>query len=204
MTSFFLKFLFILLTFNYGYCQTIKIGSQIWASQNLNVDRFRNGDTIPEARTAEEWCTAWKNKQPAWCYVDNDSINCSKYGKLYNIFAVNDPRSLAPKSFHIPSLYEWNILIEFLGGKESAGSMKSNNGWIENGNGNNSSGFSAFPAGNRNFFGKFVNFGKRCYYWSSTVVLSDYSWHFSVHYDNNTIDSHYDNLNGFFVRCIKD
>ena len=48
-----------------------------WASKNLDVDHFRNGDVIPEAKTAEDWRIACESKIPAWCYFDNDSSNSS-------------------------------------------------------------------------------------------------------------------------------
>lgn len=62
----------------------VTIGNQVWMAENLNVDKFRNGDPIPEAKSNEEWEAAGVNKQPAWCYYDNDSANGAKYGKLYN------------------------------------------------------------------------------------------------------------------------
>jgi uncharacterized protein (TIGR02145 family) len=80
----------------------IIIGKQIWMTENLNLDKFQNGDSIPEARTIEEWMNACENKQPAWCYYNNDSTNGEKYGKLYNLFAVIDSRGLAPEGWHIP------------------------------------------------------------------------------------------------------
>jgi hypothetical protein len=86
----------------------VPIGKQVWMSENLNVDKFRNGDSIPHAKTNEEWKKAGKNKQPAWCYHDNDPKNATKYGKLYNWYAVNDPRNIAPKGWHIPSDLEWS------------------------------------------------------------------------------------------------
>jgi hypothetical protein len=67
----------------------IKIGDQIWMTQNLNVDKFRNGDPIQEAKTLEEWNKACRYKQPAWCYYENDPANGKKYKKLYNWYAVN-------------------------------------------------------------------------------------------------------------------
>ena len=82
---------------------SVKIGSQVWATENLNVDRFRNGDPIPQAKTAEEWQNAGNNQQPAWCYYNNDPKNGESYGKLYNWYAVNDRRGLAPQGWHIPS-----------------------------------------------------------------------------------------------------
>ncbi len=94
----------------------IKIDKQIWMVENLNEDKFRNGDVIPQAKSREEWIKAGKEKKPVWCYFNNDSKNGSKFGRLYNWYAVADSRGLAPFGWHIPSEKEWIKLIEFLGG----------------------------------------------------------------------------------------
>jgi uncharacterized protein (TIGR02145 family) len=113
-----------------GSNKSVQIGTQTWTTENLNVSTFRNGDPIMEAKTNEEWEQAGENKQPAWCYYENDPKNGAKYGKLYNWFAVNDPRGLAPAGFHIPTDAEWTILSTFLGGESTAGKkMKSLSGW---------------------------------------------------------------------------
>jgi len=82
--------------------KTVKIGEQEWMAENLDVVSFRNGDSIPEARTNEEWIKAAKEGRPAWCYYGNDTANGIRYGRLYNWHAVNDARGLAPIGFHIP------------------------------------------------------------------------------------------------------
>jgi uncharacterized protein (TIGR02145 family) len=87
--------------------ESVKIGDQEWMPINLDVDRFRNGDLIPHVESDEEWEKAGENEQAAWCYYDNDPENGKKYGKLYNWFAVNDPRGLAPEGWHVPSKEEW-------------------------------------------------------------------------------------------------
>jgi len=74
----------------YSYA-SVAIGGLSWMSRNLDVDRFRNGDPIPEARTAEEWKAAGENRQPAWCYHNNDAAGGAKYGRPYNWYAVTDP-----------------------------------------------------------------------------------------------------------------
>lgn len=102
--------------------ETITNGLQVWMTKNLNEDKFRNGDHIPQATSIEEWKSAGENKQPAWCYYDNDPANGAKYGKLYNWYAVNDPRGLAPKGYHIPSGEELLKLNEYLG--EDAGAKQ--------------------------------------------------------------------------------
>lgn len=125
--------LFIIIFFLTGLsnAQTVTIGTQVWMTKNLDVATFRNGDPIPEAKTNEEWKKAGENKQPAWCYYNNDPANGAKYGKLYNWYAVNDPRGLAPIGYHIPSVVEWTIIVEYLGGEEAAGKkMKSTTEWL--------------------------------------------------------------------------
>jgi uncharacterized protein (TIGR02145 family) len=111
-----------------GSYKSIKIGNQTWMAENLNVSTFRNGDLIPEAKSEEEWKIAGKNKQTAWCYYDNDPKNGAKYGKLYNWYAVNDPRGLAPAGWHIPSDAEWTTLGDQLG-SDPGKKMKSTSGW---------------------------------------------------------------------------
>jgi uncharacterized protein (TIGR02145 family) len=116
--------------------QDVTIGTQTWTSKNLDVSTFRNGEPIPEAKSREEWQKARENKTAAFCYYDYDSKNGKVYGKLYNWYAVNDSRGLAPKGYHIPSDAEWTILTDKLGGEEIAGEkMKSKTGWkgISNG-----------------------------------------------------------------------
>ena len=106
----------------------VTIGTQVWMTKNLDVDTFRNGDPIPQAIFSAEWEAAWENKQPAWCYKNNDPANGAKYGKLYNWYAVNDSRGLAPAGYHIPSDAEWKQLTDFLG-SEACNKMKSTRGW---------------------------------------------------------------------------
>jgi uncharacterized protein (TIGR02145 family) len=151
------------------YAQTISIGSQVWMTMNLDVTTFRNGDTIPEVKTAEEWYLSGKYNIPAWCYYENDPANGAKYGKLYNFAAVIDSRCLAPVGYHIPSDLEWTILKDYLGESNAATKMKSKSEWQENGNGSNSSGFSGLPGGYRHGAGGFFNIGELGYWWSNTV-----------------------------------
>jgi uncharacterized protein (TIGR02145 family) len=120
----------LLITLSFSYSQTVTIGTQVWMTKNLDVDKFRNGDPIQQVKTSEEWEKANINKQPAWCYYDNDPLNGTKYGKLYNWYAVHDQRGLAPIGFHIPTIDEWTKLINYLGGESIAGKkIKNTSGW---------------------------------------------------------------------------
>ena len=188
------------------FSEKITIGNQVWMTENLNVDKFRNGDPIPEAKTHEEWERAAKSKQPAWCYYGNDHKNKDKYGKLYNWFAVCDPRGLAPLGYHVPSNVEWKILIDFLGGENVAGKkMKSVKNWLENGNENNQSRFSGLPGGWCNTDGTFSDIGSMGYYWSSTELNTANAW-FCVLVDNfeHVVNFYIGKELGQSVRCVKD
>ena len=107
--------------------QEIKIGTQTWTTKNLDVTKYRNGDAIPQVQDKNAWA---KLKTGAWCYYENKTAKGTTYGKLYNWFAVNDPRGLAPSGYHIPTDAEWTILTDYLGGDSIAGAkMKSTSGW---------------------------------------------------------------------------
>ena len=154
----------------------VKIGTQVWMTKNLDVDRFRNWDLIPEAKNAKEW-EKLESETAAFCYYEYDSKNGKVYGKLYNWFAVNDSRGLAPKGYHIPSDAEWTILTEFLGGRDIAGKkMKSKDGWSDDGNGDNSSGFNGLPGGSCNYFSYFDGMADYGNWWSSSENDAGGAW----------------------------
>ena len=193
-----------------SYAQTITIGTQVWTTKNLDAATFRNGDPIPQAKTDDEWWKAGVNKQPAWCYYDNDPANGAKYGKLYNWYAVNDSRGLAPVGYHIPSDAEWTILTDFLGGEKVAGTkMKSTDFWADyegnSGNGTNESGFSGLPGGDRFDYGPFYSIGKIGNWWSSTEDDAGGAWNRLLSYGRGGVyrDGNYGRV-GFSVRCLRD
>ena len=106
--------------------EEVRIGTQVWSVMNLDVTHFRNGDPIPEAKTDEEWRSAWANGMPAWTYYEGNpdfgtgegmsSSESRARGKLYNWLAVSDRRGLAPEGWHVPSFAEWETLTILLGG----------------------------------------------------------------------------------------
>ena len=111
---------------------SVKIGRLVWTTQNLNVSTFRNGEKIPEANSKEEWLNAVKTKKPAYCYKDFDSKNGANYGKLYNYFAVEDQRGLAPTGWAIPSEDDVYDLQNSTNSNAGSGSkFKSKSGWID-------------------------------------------------------------------------
>ncbi len=166
----------------------VKIGHQVWMTRNLNVEVFRNGDSVLEVKSQEEWIEAFNKNQPAWCYYNFDPSNDKKYGKLYNWYAVIDPRGLAPIGWHIPSRAEWDTLITFLGksGKneierfeKAHDRLKSNFGWGQLQIGKKRSGFNAKPGGcfdpKTNLL-PFGGMGGSGYWWSTTLVNYKVDW----------------------------
>ncbi len=185
----------------------VAIGEQFWMVENLNVDKFRNGDPILEAKTEEEWQKAGEEKTPAWSYYDNNPENGLIYGKLYNWYAVNDPRGLAPEGWRIPSDKDWSELTDFLGGEAVAGAkMKSGDFWKESEGATNESGFSGLPAGNRNTFNTFQNMGDYSYWWSSEENGPANAWYRFLEQSNGYVGrSGFGNkVNGYSVRCLMD
>jgi len=109
---------------------SVKIGRLVWTTQNLSVSTFRNGEKIPEANSKEEWLDAVKTKKPAYCYKDFDSKNGANYGKLYNYYAVEDPRGLAPAGWAIPREDDVYDLQNSTNSNATSGSkFKSKSGW---------------------------------------------------------------------------
>jgi uncharacterized protein (TIGR02145 family) len=184
--------------------KTVEIGTQKWMSKNLNVANFRNGDVIKEVKTYLEWKKNCKAGKPVWCYYKFNVLNGEKYGKLYNWFAVNDPRGIAPEGFKIPSNTDFETLEnairinpfseikenEYNSPKTIGFQLKSKFGWKEfkgqNGNGNDKFGFNALPGGYVwlcNISTKkgvylegidFVGAGDEIYFWTNNPENSNY------------------------------
>lgn len=183
--------------------RTIKIGKQEWTAENLKVEHYRNGDEIPQVQDKEEWS---KLTSGAWCYYENISDNGIEYGKIYNWYAVNDPRGIAPEGWHVSTDDEWTKLTDFLGGAETAGTkLKSTSGWDENFSGDNSSGFNALPGGYRNNDGYFGNKGINSLYWTSTELNSERVWFRNIIGSIPDVyrPTYYKNF-GLYIRCVKD
>jgi len=198
LSLFFASLLFICTT---QAQQSVNIDGQIWMTKNLNVDHYQNGDPIPEVTDPGKWK---KLKTGAWCYYFNKSSNGPEYGKLYNWYAINDPRGLAPKGWHIPTYEEFKTLSTYVGGEGNA--LKEVGQGSGDGAGTNTSGFSALLAGARHYTGKFHNFGYYAYFWSSSEYDADFAYDLSLFLNDSSMGpyNHNDGKEyGFSVRCLK-
>lgn len=183
----------------------VTIGQQHWAVANLNVSTFRNGDSIPEAKTNQEWLAAGEAKKPAWCYYNNDPAVGKKYGKLYNWYAVNDPRELAPAGWKLSSAEDWKRLAYSLGGAVVAGTkMKSTTGWLEGNNGYDDSGFTGLPGGYRIENGIFKNSGSAGSWWSTTESKTQTAIDNYLSFSSSLGSSSNPKQRGESVRCLKE
>jgi uncharacterized protein (TIGR02145 family) len=187
--------------------KTIKIGEQTWIAENLNVSHYRNGDPIQQVQDANEW---GKLTIGAWCYYNNDEENGKTYGKLYNGYAVKDPRGLAPEGWHVPSDAEWEILTDYLGGADIAGFKLKETGtihWQSNTGATNESGFTAFPGNYRDYDGSFYNdmVGHRGEWWSSSEDdFGNIFFRFLICNDSAIKRTYRGKHHGLSVRCLRD
>lgn len=184
----------------------IKIGTQIWMQENLSVTHYRNGDAIANVTDNGTWSNL---SSGACCWYDNDNDNREIYGAMYNYYAVVDGRELCPTGWHIPSDAEWTILSEYLGGDEVAGGKMKAFGlthWLKpNTDATNSSGFTAFPGGYREFDGAFNSLGIEGKWWSTTTYDATTSMMCYIYNNYSTLfRENFNIINGLSVRCVKD
>ena len=217
------------LNFNFVDCRdtdgnnyaVVHIGTQTWMAENLKTTKYRNGDgiatttktTIPNDNTS---CFQWASK--------NDEKNVAKYGRLYTWWAATDARGIAPAGWHVPTDAEWTTLENYLiangynfdgttTGNKIANSMAATTDWMSyteegtpgyNMKKNNSSGFTALPAGDRVTYGSFFGFGSLVR-WQSSSEEGTFAWIRYLGYGNNfNTRSTSSKIAGYSVRCVKD
>ena len=200
--------------------KTIKIGDQWWMAENLKVTTYRNGDPIENVNDNSQWASL---NTGAWCAYDNNPENADTYGLLYNWYAVNDSRNIAPAGWHVPTDEEWKQLEMALGmsrdeaddtsyrgtneGSKLGGNADLwNSGDLKNNAEFGSSGFSALPGGWRRYInGYFDGLNINATFWSSTGIPNYYAWPRYLYHNSTDV---YRNLgskeNGFSVRCVRD
>jgi uncharacterized protein (TIGR02145 family) len=203
---------------------SVTIGTQIWSAKNLDVARYRNGDTIPQVANATQWGNLTTG---AWCWYNNDSANnidsptyAATYGRLYNWYAVNDPRGLAPQGWRIPTEGDWNRLVKFIDpgadticqgcvqSSTAGGAMKSTTGWNApnpNTGATNSSGFAGLPGGFRYIDGTFINVRVDGVWWSAGEFDTSGAWYRNLYFNHANLGRNSGNkAYGFSVRVVRD
>ena len=204
--------------------KTVKIGDQTWMAENLNYAYLQ--------RTSElDSCS--------FCY--NDSVEyCAKYGRLYTWAAAVDSVALAtdadnpqdcgkdksctlpakvqgicPEGWHLPKYAEWKTLFGEVGNNTT--NLKSQTAWYIdgsgiNGNGTDTVGFSALPAGYREYDGSDYKYDgsddsewKGVCFWSSEQYGSGYAYNLCLGSYGGVTDMYNgDRGDAYSVRCVKD
>ena len=165
----------------------VQIGNQFWMTKNLNTTQFNNGDPIPFEPNIERW---YNLNTPAYTYYNNNADNISTYGLLYNWYALNDKRGIAPNGYRIPSKADYEELTKYLGldflgnegysyeeNKGVAEKLKSLSYWNFPNDNNNESCFDALPGGfidvGEDGGGGFGNLGGQGVFWTNSENPSD-------------------------------
>jgi uncharacterized protein (TIGR02145 family) len=201
--------------------KTIVIGIQEWMQENLKVTKYTDGSQIPNIKDLVEW---YNLKSNGYCYYNNNLDYSYKYGNLYNGYVISDKKGICPSGWHVPSQTEWGVLIDKLGGGKIAGGKMKEQGeanWnlmsedgktkTQNVGADNSSGFTALPAGGRfNGIGNgFWGVNSTTQFWSSTSGVQG-NFVYKNYTSLNVGSSSSGNTglesinNGVSIRCIKD
>ena len=200
---------------------SVRIGTQIWSSTNLNVVTYQNGDTIPKVTDNTQWAALTTG---AWCWYNNDSATyAARYGRLYNGFAVNDPRGLAPNGWRMPNENDWNKLVKFLDpgadttcnlvgnpyctqSSTAGGKLKSTTAWATPNTGaTNQFGFSALPGGYRDQNGGFQSIGSYSSWWSKDLFeATNFAFYRDLFSNGSQINKGYDYpTSAAYIRLVK-
>jgi uncharacterized protein (TIGR02145 family) len=205
--------------------KTVQIGNQVWMAENLKVTHYRNGEQIPRLSSRISWLAKGilgMSKKGVYCSYDNDDKNIDSYGYLYNGYAIEDKRVLAPEGWHVATEDDWQELEFYLGMNDlaidSMGYRGSNEGsklagsnalWsdgsLENNTSFGSSGFVALPGGGRDIWGKYIYTGRGSLFWSATRIANYALWMRAASNDETDIyRGEADLWAGMSVRCVKD
>ena len=188
--------------------ETIQIGDQEWMAENLKVTHYRDGTAITNVSDNIAWTVTTTE---AYCIYNNNANNeVDTYGALYNWYAVDDSRNIAPEGWHIPTEAEWQVLIDNLGGDEVAGGKMKETGtshWVSpNIGATNESGFTALPSGYRSYAdGSYGYMGYVTSFWSATLSGSSGAWVRRLGYTDSDLRlSHSNKEGGTAIRCLRD
>ena len=184
---------------------TVVIGSQTWTLKNLDVDTYADGTAIPQVTDPIEWAALTTG---AWCYYNNDPANGAIYGKLYNWYAISDPRGLAPTGYHVPTETEWDTLTTYLGGVAVAGGKIKETGIVHwntpNTAATNESLFTALPGGLKLVDAGFFGIGNVGLWWTSSENTITNSWFRRAFYNTAAVDrANVSKVFGLSIRLIK-
>jgi len=188
--------------------KTVYIGTQQWMGENLKTAKYNDGTLIPNVSDNSQWSNLTTG---AWAYYNNVASNNSKYGKLYNWYAVspitNGNKNICPAGWHVPTDTEWTVLISYLGGEAIAGGKMREVGTINwswnTPETSNSSLFTGLPGGELSSKGFYVGIGNSGLWWSSSQASTYDAYYLYLDSYSLSKNSNY-KYYGRSVRCLKD
>lgn len=148
--------------------KTIKLNNQVWMAENLSL-----------------------LVKGSWFYDDNAQYG-ARFGRLYTLQAAMEA---CPEGWRLPTLEDWNQMLELLGGEEQATSSLKPGG---------QSGFDALFAGYRTLKGDFLSIERAADFWTSTEAGDSNAWLFYIIFKKEKVFRIIDDKRcGFSVRYIK-
>ena len=200
---------------------TVDIAGQCWFAENLRSTVYTNGDPVDQVLDAATWASSAAGATVIYgegagsCTelspldACDETVALAAFGRLYNGFAVADPRGLCPAGWHVPSDSDWTALevtLEDLGyGGLEGVALKTDEGWYSGGNGEDVVGFSGVPGGYRfRNNGLFLDAGASSYMWSSTPSGNELWYRYLNNGNLGMLKSDSDLRSGFSVRCLED
>ncbi len=208
---------------------TVIIGKQEWMAENLRVSRYNNGDAIPTGLSNTDW---WTTTQGGYAIYDNEENLLTGYGKLYNWYAVADPRGLCPEGWHVPTDDDWTEMLNYVIGQGYPNVDNNPNGtgsalrscrqidsplggdcdtsehprWDQwhNNQGFDAFGFSGLPGGTRYHQGGYYALGNYAFWWSSEESSSEEAWQWNCFLLNSNVRRNSsDKSDGYSIRCVR-
>jgi uncharacterized protein (TIGR02145 family) len=186
---------------------TVTIAGQVWLKENLKVTHYRNGDAIPMVPGATAWAGLTSG---AYCNYNNVAGNAATYGRLYNWYATQEVRGIAPEGWHVATDQEWSALTDYLGGEAVAGGKLKETGTLHWGPPNvgatDEVGFTALPGGYRANNEVFIGLSSIGSWWTSDASDPGFAWARGIFNEAVNVDrgGYYEQKMGFSIRCVRD
>lgn len=180
--------------------RTVQIGKQTWMVDNL---RFKaEGSYAPNN---EESNVKQYGRLYTWTAAMNIPAefafqSSAKDLDMYHKIMEKDYQGLAPEGWHIPSLKEWEELLENISPKSNGSELRSKCVWQNAGE--DTLGFFALPAGYRFDKGTFCRFGKRARFWTKDEYGKFNAYRFNITDNSMDIEGVY-RSDAISVRCVK-
>ena len=187
----------------------VKIGSQLWLKENLKTTHYIDGTAIPNIQTESSPSYLWSSDvNGAYCWYNDDISNKTIYGALYNWYAVNNVHGLAIPGWRVPSVADFNTLINYCGISNIGGKLKEIglSHWLTPNSGAvDVFGFKIVGTGRREDYQNYNKINELNCMWTSEESDAADAYNYTTHYDDTylTANQWVKNM-GLSVRLVRD